>query len=206
MKNKRATALALLLVMLLSLLSLASCKEKFTDEEIISSAKVLVENAEKINDIFFGKGIPYTDEGDGNYKKADEQWLSENGIQTIQDLKNLTTKIYSPEFSEYLFEIMLGSVKSDSSIASYASYVEKNGEILVFTNRTDYIQGKLTYDKDGIKVEKKDGASARVSIPVIVENEEGEAQSRVKSFDMVKIGESWFLNSGTFLTYNNQEE
>ncbi len=208
MKNARIISLLLIITLLLSAFTLFSCKEKdaYPKEEVIESAKRLIKEAEKINEIYFGAGIPYIDEGEGNYKKADPEWLEENGISTTEDLKTMTTKVYSQGYSEYLFEIMLSAVKTDTAVASYASYIDTDAGILVYANRTNYINGTLTYHLDEISVDENTKERVRVSVGVTVENEEGSSQKRTKSFNMVKTGESWYLDSGTFLTYNNPEE
>jgi hypothetical protein len=206
MKKKRVLGLLLIIFLILSAFTLFSCKKSpaYPEEEIIGEARRLIKEAEKINSIYFGSGIPYLDEGEGNYKKADPAWLSENRIETTDDLREMTTKVYSKEYSEYLFEIMLASVKTDTAVASYASYIDTDAGILVYTKRTDYIQGELEYHLDKISVEENTKERVRVSVSVTVTNEEGSSQERKKSFNMVKTGESWYLDSGTFLTYNNQ--
>lgn len=203
---KRVKKFIPLIILILCVVCLVSCKQQFTDEEIIQAAAELVSGAEEINDIFFGSGIPYSNEGEGTYKAADKEWLAERGIQSTDTLREMTTKVYSESYSEYLFDIMLASVRTDISVASYASYIDTEDGILVYSQRTNYIKGKLTYHTDKIEVVEKNGEYARVSVAVTVENLEGETQERIKSFDMVKSGERWLLNSGTFLTYNKIEE
>ena len=195
-----------LIILILCLIFLVSCKQQFTDEEIIAAAAELITDAEEINDIFFGSGIPYSNEGEGAYKAADKEWLAERGIKSTDTLREMTRKAYTEEYSQYLFSIMLASVRAETSVVSYASYIDTEDGILVYSKRVDYIKGELTYHTDKIKVEKKDGEYAKVSVAVTVENLEGEVQQRTKSFDMVKAGERWLLNSGTFLTYNKTEE
>lgn len=203
---KRGLKLISLVVTVLCMIFLISCKQQFTDEEIISAAAELVTEAEEINEIFFGSGIPYSSEGEGAYKVADKEWLAEKGIENTQSLREMTSKVYSEGYSEYLFSIMLASVRTDISVASYASYIDTEEGLLVYSQRTNYIKGKLTYHTDKIEVVEKNGEYARVSVAVTVENSEGETQERIKSFDMVKSGERWFLDSGTFLTYNKNGE
>ena len=195
-----------LIILALCLVFLVSCKQQFADEEIIGAAAELITEAEEINDIFFGSGIPYTNEGDGAYKSADKEWLAEKGIESTETLKETTRKDYSESYSEYIFSIMLKAGRTDISVASYASYIDTDDGMLVYSQRTDYIKGKLTYHTDKIKVEEKNGEHVRVSVEVTVENLDGETQERIKSFDMVKSGERWLLDSGTFLTYNKNEE
>lgn len=208
MKKAKVIGALLIIALLFSTAGLLSCKQKdaFPDEEIVGAAKQLIAEAEAINEIFFGAGIPYIDEGEGNYKRADPEWLEEKGVATTDDLKAMTTKVYSKGYSEYLFEIMLASVKTDTAVASYASYIDTDAGILVYTKRTDYIQGELEYHLDEISVEENTEKRVRVSVSVTVTNKEGSSQKRKKSFNMIKTGESWYLDSGTFLTYNNPEE
>ena len=203
---KKGLKLIPLIILIFCLMFLVSCKQQFTDEEIISAAAVLVSDAEEINEIFFGSGIPCSNEGESTYKAADKEWLAEKGIVSTQSLRDMTKKVYSESYSEYLFSIMLASVRTDISVASYASYIDTEDGILVYSQRTDYIKGKLTYHTDKIEVVEKNGEYARVSVAVTVENSDGETQERIKSFDMVKSGERWFLDSGTFLTYNKNGE
>ncbi len=205
-ERKSSKGLLFLAILLLTVISLVSCKEKFTDEEIKTAAAALITDAEEINQIFFGSGIPFSDEGKESYKQADKAWLEERGIQSTETLREMTRKVYSDSYSEYIFSIMLASVKTDTSIASYASYIDSEDGILVYSQRIDYIKGKLTYHTDEIEVVKKKGDYARVCVKLTVESLEGQKQERTKSFDMVKVGDSWFLNSGTFLTYNKSED
>ena len=95
--------IAVLLVSLLFVvIGFSACGEKYTDEELITAAKPLVEKSGLINDIFYGEGMPYVSgnlengaSSTGNYSPIDPMYLDKIGVKNIEELKKLTSEVYS---------------------------------------------------------------------------------------------------------------
>ena len=177
MKKVRNILLLSLLIISLSL-SLSSCA-KLDTTGLLDAAPSLIERAARLNEIYFGEGIPYDKDSTplGNYYEADRNYLREAGFSTVTQLKKLTTDVFSEEYSSILFDTNLSGFAVDGSGYTYARYASSQAEALRDENETilvyvgegiqnPYLLGKSTYDTSTLSLDKVGKDYAEVSLSV----------------------------------------
>ena len=204
-------ALALCIALSFSLISCEKDRE-YDPAEVTAAAKTLVEKSVLLNEIYYGKGIPadeLSSEGSQKYKPANFIWLDQNDFETVKELKQMTSKVYTSGYCESIFSSAFGSAMgTDDNIELYARYIqvyEADGEtprhILVdiyaeplFTSTNEYL-----YDT-AVATHSK-GERVFVNMDVKVTSEEGKVQTRTLTIALVEEGSEWLLDGPTFLYY-----
>ncbi len=208
MKIKKWAMFLFSVLLLVTLL--CSCSEKYTSEELISAAIPLVEASGEINEIFYGAGIPFIEsvEGEtqvlGNYRRADAEYLGKIGVETIDDLKEMTSNVYSTGACGVIFSTKLSSVSDGSTIAGYAEYTTLgDAGLCVYTKRQDYINAKTEFHTDTLSVVsvKKDRATLKMEVTLYRDND---SQKREKEFAMIIEDGEWRLDSMTYIAWDSE--
>ena len=214
---RRAIALLITLVTILSLL-LSSCSNNRTydEAEVKAAAETLLGQSMILNSIYYGDGIRHikSDRQEGeHYFEADPSHLSEIGISTIAELKSLTAKTFSTEKCERMFAQVFASVIEGSSVIRYARYYQAWSDdtssvpshIMVYKNKAyirlfdDMLDG---YHYDTITVVGVKGEVINLTVTLTVHNEKGERQDATIRFDMIEEDAGWRLHSDTYANYN----
>lgn len=215
MKNK---AFLLTIVVIMSLLLCVSCgnDRDYDAAEVIGAAKELIKKSEKLNDIYYGYGIQYEkneSEANGSYYPADYTSLSKFGVNTVNDIKNLTTECFTKEYSSLIIETNLSSVSDDDGIQLYSRYYQKynaldNSEecIMVNRNATVYLTDTLIYDYDSLTVSRVKGEEVFVTIKVTVVNGEGLTQEQSVEIALLEEEDGWRINSPTYAKYFDRQQ
>ena len=129
---KKIISFCLLLAVCLSLFSCEINREYDEGEVALAAAEIIPKTA-LLNEIYWGDGIPYVENLNtavGYYYEASPTFLIENGIETIEDLKEMTRAVFSESYSTNVFDTKLTSVKDGDEIISYAGYYQnKDGDI-----------------------------------------------------------------------------
>ena len=214
---RRAIALLITLVTLLSLL-LSSCSSNRTydEAEVKAAAETLLGQSMILNSIYYGDGIRHikSDKQEGeHYFEADPSHLAEIGISTIAELKSLTAKTFSTEKCERMFAQVFASTGEGGAVIRYARYYQawsdkfetEPSHIMVYKNKA-YIQlfeDKLDgYHYDTITVIGVKGEVINLTVSLTVHNEKGERQDATIRFDMIEEDSGWRLHSDTYANYN----
>ncbi len=207
--NKMIKIIALASAVLLVLAMAASCGVDYTDEEIITEAKALIDASFEINEIYFGKGLPVSAEDSEEARNfATENGLELENVQylpvtedsaykSIDDIKESTAKVYSASYCEYLYSMAFeGYSNDDGTAAVYAKYMEDENGIL--TARIDLAENELperTYDYDTMKVTEKKEDRATVKMDSYLD---GEKEEDSVTFTFVKEDGVWKLDTPTY--------
>ena len=182
----KKTALALI-AFLLAFLTLSACGPadnrpvlEMTDEEARETLKPLIEAAYEINEIFFGKGLPYEGEPNRDLNTVSTDYLpvsDESPYRTIEEIKTAAEKVYTVKYLEPVYSIIFEGLTVDTSTPDYlgesvAPRYKLFGDVLKvnalyegytlktkpdastahITERTpDYIRVSLDYTADGVK-------------------------------------------------------
>ena len=134
MKSKHLFAKSLLILLVLSLLLpclLAGCAEKdrtYDEAEVLAAAKELIEGSILLNEIYYGRGIPYLDdasEANGYYYPADPFFEDESGIGSIADLRERTDAVYTRALADLIYRTKLSSVSDEDGVRALARYYQK---------------------------------------------------------------------------------
>ena len=205
---KKISALIALLAVILSLLVSCENDRKYDEAEVIAAAKELIAKSHRLNELLYGKGLAFTDEGVGVYKRASAESLAYYGIETVEDMKAMVREIFSEDYSEIIFssDIFTG-VKVDGEIKSYARYYQSYDEndlpngIMV---RSDYnypLRGSYEYH-DSMEVIDVEGDIIVVNTLVHATSESGTLKNVNFKVRLEEDTAGWRLVSPTYVVYN----
>lgn len=203
---------AFVALFLLIISSLISCDRRYDEEEVKRAAEELILLSVPLNEIYYGKGIDYRSDlstSNGKYFEASYTSLQKFGIETIDDLVNKTTRVYTTEFSEEIFETKIGGVYSGEGSFELSRYYQKTdaltGEnicIMVYSLAKVYLEDEVEYYFDGMTVLGSKEERVFVSVPVTVTNKEGKSQKGEIEVALVEEESGWRLDSPTYAKYN----
>ena len=148
---------------------------KVTEDEMRGVLAELLPKAEELNVIYFGEGLPMTEDADvlnAFYDSFDTDITSINyqpvdpscGYTTEQQIREATLEVFTPSYASYLFERAFtgisatydeGTENQHRETAVYAMYIEQNG---ILTARIDLAEEALplgrTYDLDNLTINR----------------------------------------------------
>ena len=205
---KKILALITLIAALLTLLCSCERDRKYDETEVITAAKELISKSHKLNELLYGEGLAFTDEGIGVYKRASAESLAYYGIETVDDIKAMVKEIFSESYSEIIFasDIFTG-VKIGDEIKSYARYYQSYDEndkpngIMV---RSDYnypLRGSYEYH-DSMEVIDVEGDIIVVNTLVHATSVSGTERNVNFKVRLEEGTTGWRLVSPTYVVYN----
>ena len=212
--KKWVKLLSLLLAFSSLCISLISCERNRTydEAEVKAAAEELILLSVDLNEIYYGKGIDYSSDvstSSGNYYEASYSSLKKYGIQTIEDLVKKTTRVYTSDYSNEIFETKIGGVYSGEGSFELSRYYQKTdvltGEnicIMVYSQAKVYLTDTVEYDFENMTVLRSKGERVYVSVPVAVTNEEGKSQNVDIEIALIEEENGWRLDSPTYAKYN----
>lgn len=191
-----------LLILALLLTSLSSCNRSYDEEEVIAAAKELLKSAEMLNYVYYGEGISYydTDEAVGIYKEAQSAHLDELGFHSIDELKELTEKTFSKEYSEIMYSSVLDTLRDGENIVGYKRYydgINENGEKIFMVN-TAYkplLKSTIVYNYDSIKVDKVKKEKIFLIVNAVVSDKEGHERSVDITITLIEEESGWRIDN-----------
>ena len=211
---KKLTALVLLTVMLLGL---CSCDREYDEEQVRAAAAALIQKSEFLNEIYYGKGIPYIDDEEyasGSYYKADMSYCRVNGIETVDALKVLTREVFSTELSNGMISTKLSALyDSDGVIKGLVRYFDYLPEeedepsyIMVYKNAEVFLKDKVTYDYSTLRVLESDEEIVYVEISARIETDDSKVQQRTLKIGLIEEARGWRLDTPTYLRYADMDK
>ena len=190
---KRISIIFLAVAMIFSLVSCNS----HSDEEIIEAAKALIEKSYIINEIYYGKGLPITEEDSlgfaSNYAIVDTSC----GFATVDDIKNATAEVYAADYCEHLYLLAFeGLSTEDNASVSYARFIDDYTDKLTMLKeiRETGADLKRTYDFSTIVVEKCVRDVATIKVMSLVDGKE----DKELKITLVYENEQWKLSTPTY--------
>ena len=205
---KKILALITLLAVTLSLLCSCEKDRKYDETEVIAAAKELIAKSHRLNELLYGKGLAFTDEGIGVYKRADAESLSYYGIETVEDMKAMVREIFSASYCEIIFASdVFSGVKIGDEIKSYARYYQsydENGQPNGIMVRSDYeypLRGSYEYS-DSMEVIDVEGDIIVVNTLVFTTSESGMQKNINFKVRLEEDTVGWRLVSPTYVVYN----
>lgn len=214
MKNK---LFLLTIVVILSLITCVSCEKDrdYNENEVIEEAEKLIKASEVLNDIYYGYGIEYhKDESTANgaYYQADFLSLEKFGVNSIRDIKEMTTACFSKSLSEMMINTVLTSVSDEDGIQRYSRYYQKynsldNTEecIMVYKDAIVFLTDKVVYDYSSLRVSRVEKEEVFVKINITVTNSENKTQTQELEISLLEESDGWRINSSTYAKYQDKE-
>ncbi len=206
--------LLLLLIVVISVGALASCGDRKYDEaEVKASAKTLIESSAILNEIYWGDGIPYSDNkntSDGVYYEAEFVYHHHLGFDTISELQAMTEKTFSKSYSQSIYSTLLQSIQDGDKAIILSRYYQKYSvidgktpeSIMVNSTWKKIFLDDVTYDYDSIKVIGAEEEIVYVTINATVSRVGYDPQVREIRIALVEEDEGWRIDSPTFLNYD----
>jgi hypothetical protein len=200
---------------IVSLLTLSSCNRRYNEEEVVAAAQILLKDAEMLNNVYYGSGIEYydSDEEKGYYRKANDNHLEKLGFSTIDELKTLTEKTYSAEYSSILYSTILSPMSTDTSIIVparyYQVYDEESGEpthIMVYSKFIPMMKDKIEYDYSTLKATGSKKEKVYVTVEATVTREDGKSQKTTVTITLVEEESGWKIDNPTYANYNEYKD
>ena len=146
---------------------LSSCNaRKITLNEVKDVVPPLVEESKVLNEIYFGKGF----KPDGEISNVRETGgyfycvTSEYGLNSINEIKEATEKIFSLEYAKSIYEYAFEGIYFANMVASPRFSENEMGLMQSVNSDTRYLP-KRTFDYDSMKITKEGRDRVTVSIP-----------------------------------------
>lgn len=206
----------LTLVVIMSVFSIVSCNQvknrEYDEKEVLAAAKALIEKSEILNELYYGKGIAYTDDmslANGIYYPADEISVEKFGIETVEDIIALTRECFTVSLSNIIIGTKLQVVMDSSGNQSYVRYYQKYDTldttkpecIMVNKEAEVLLKDKVTYDYQTLSVKGAEGEVVKVTIAVTVENDAGEVQYKTLEIGLLEEADGWRIDTPTYTRY-----
>ena len=212
---KKPISIFLITVLLASTLLLTSCNRNYDEGEVIEATKILLKEAEMLNLVYYGSGIEYydNDEEKGYYRQANQSHLESLGFSTIEELKALTEKTFSDEYSRILYSTILSALTDDVTLVStsryYQEYDEKTGEpthIMVYSKFVPMMKDKIEYDYNSCTVEGSKKERVYVTVNATVTSSDGRVQDTVIKITLIEEEDGWKIDNPTYANYNELKD
>lgn len=182
MQNKTVRKItALLCICLLVMPFFCSCGGSMTDETVKAELERLLPQSYELNEIFWGKGLPY------EVSSSSNRYLPVSGDCPYKDTDSILAKA-SEIFSKEYVEIIKDAVFTDSDDID-PRYLMVDGKLLADKNNKGFnIQGNIVIDSAVIKKQN------RGMVVVSVSYEDGGKTD----VTLVLQDGKWYLNSPTY--------
>ena len=215
MIGRRISAIILVVIMTLSLFSCKGEKEKdreYDEAEVLSAVAKLIERSYAVNELLYGRGLEYTDEGVGVYKMATEESLSDFGFSTISQMQDEIRAVYATSLAESMINSdVFSSIKVDDVIVGYTRYYQSTDEdgnpngIMVKSDYDYPLKNSYTYS-DSFEVSDVEGEVIVISALVTVTREDGVVKNENLKIRIIEEKSGWRLLTPTYVVYNKYTE
>lgn len=211
----------LVLVLITVTLGLTSCTPASSDRTyderaVIAATAELVEKSALINQIFWGTGIPVSEDENaqkiGKYTEADPAFLKQNGIQSIEQLKEMTSLVYDSVFCKTIFTTKLGENDSnDDGELTIVRYYQKKetvngtvqatGPIMVQTDAVVYFEKPVVYHTDTLEIKQVKGEIIYLTLDVTVMDDADNPVVQQLTVAVIEESAGWRLINPTYDKY-----
>jgi hypothetical protein len=213
--TRKILSLFLIVVTVISVFSLSSCNRRYDEAEVVAAAEKLLKEAEMLNLVYYGSGIEYydSDEENGYYRKANDKHLENLGFSTIEELKSLTEKTFSKEYSNVLYTTILSPMTNDTSLISAARYYQVYDEetnspshIMVYSKFNLMLKDSIEYDYSSLKATGSKKEKVYVTVEATVTREDGKSQKATITITLVEEENGWRIDNPTYANYNEMKD
>jgi len=200
--------LTLLLTAAILALSLAGCAGSgMTEDEIRDTFRSLVEDSYVLNEVYYGDGLPYTEDTSIMAQLANAAWsetfrvsympVAEDApFHSEAEIREATRAVFSETICEHLFTLAFAGMSTENAeTVSYARFIEESG---ILTVRVDLAEEAFptgrTYDFDSMEIRRDRKNTVTASF---VSYMDGEKSVDVE-ITIIKTADGWRLDSPTY--------
>ncbi len=200
----------LVILVLAAALLLVGCgtdNREYDEDEVKIAAARLIKQSQELNDIFWGTGIAYIEDGgykNGYYYPADPVALRDLGYETVEDILVETAKVFSAAYTESIAASVFSAKVGDYSMMGYTRYYQEIDVIMVYTIYEPLLKDEVEYMYDQITVLGSEAEKVIVEIPIKVTRGEL-SQTRNITVDLVEEENGWRIDSPTYASYREKE-
>lgn len=218
MTKKNKIFIALAFVLLFCLVAV-SCKSKAPTLESVKDELVSkIEKSAKVNEIFWGDGLPVVKIGSGEamdmnlYNDQNDITVDDNGeweyvhpqnsdYHSIIDIKILAQSVYSASFLEAVYKAQFEGLDSPAYSGKESPHYMENSYML-WQNTGKYenfrlIDKKRVYDYDTMKIDEKKSSDSRIYV-TLDSRLEGEDTVLNVTLTFDRQSDGWYLSSPTY--------
>ncbi|MCD7776433.1 MAG: hypothetical protein LUH54_03565 [Firmicutes bacterium] len=194
--RSRILSAALCAVLIVISVSAASCAAAPTEEEALEIIGELLPKTYLLNDIYFGVGVSYTDDG-SSYRYMpvtdDSPYLTE------AELREATEAVFSSDYAESIFDIYLSGY-SDEGTGSviYARYIENEDRLWIDTYAEGLVTSTRTYDLDTVEITSLTSRFIIFTAQSYLDGTADEVIEITITSETTDDGSVWRINSATY--------
>ena len=183
------------LLTLAAIFSLAACA-KPDEATVMSEYKALYERSLQINEIIFGKGLPYEGNYDGIEAETHYVAVSESSpYKSVAELEAAVLSVYTKAYYESSLKTVLFVGFEDEYAKTNIRYKEVDGVLYVNVKHEGFeLSGRCA--TDSAYVEKLSRASARIAAPYFYGN--GTQMAKDKVITMVMTDAGWRFDNPSY--------
>ena len=186
----------LILILILSMLCLPSCVKKLTDEEALAVAGELVTASIELNEIYYGKGLPYADDDDAAVMYAPV--TDEAKYITEAELREATLSVFTENYATSVFTMYLTGYSDDEGGVIYARYVDNGERLTVNLQSEPLVEHTRTYDLDSAQIIKLRRKMIVVSYDTLVDGKPDVKVEVTIRLVETENGNVWRIDSPTY--------
>lgn len=215
-QRKQMKKIILFALVIFAVISLCSCGgEKYTEEEIKTILDELLPKSFEMNEIYFGKGLPISEDKDVLNEfysgfDTDIEMINYHPVsadcpyQNETELRAATLEVFTEDYAEFLFQRAFAGISAEVQNengltevhnAIYAMYIEENG---VLTVRLDLEEEAMKlgrqYKTEPLNIISQKNNVVVVSIPTFIDG----VYSMEVELRLVLTPDGWRLDSPTY--------
>ena len=197
---RRASSLLLLLLLMTSLLFGCGGKAP-SDEELLTAAGELVAASVMVNEVFLGDGIPTGDFAFDGYRHADDGWMEDTGLHSVDTLVAAARAVYSTEVVAMLTRF--ACLDDEEELPHYRDNVVDDSLYVLASREGLFHHLSFVYKTGEMTVEEKRAGSATVLLGVCVTQEDGQTREKTLRLPLVKGDDGWRLDKLTYVAFED---
>ena len=191
-----------------------SCDRDYDEATVKAAAEDLIEKSVLLNEIFWGDGLQYYDDknySDGDYHAAIEAYHYRMGFETISELKAMTAKVFSEEYTNLIATTVFSEIYDGEEIVHTSRYYQKYSAadgvtpemIMVNTKYKKLLDGDVVYDYSSLTVTHSEGDVVYVTINATVTLDDLPPKTKMLEIGLIEEASGWRIHTPTYLNYYN---
>ena len=191
-----------------------SCDRDYDEATVKAAAEDLIEKSVLLNEIFWGDGLQYYDDknySDGDYHAAIEAYHYRMGFETISELRAMTAKVFSEEYTNLIATTVFSEIYDGEEIVHTSRYYQKYSAadgvtpemIMVNTKWKKLLYGDVVYDYSSLTVTHSEEDVVYVTINATVTLDDLPPKTKTLEIGLIEEESGWRIHTPTYLNYYN---